>query len=796
MIPYSAASPLVKELYDAVKAGDIRLAQDLLARGVSPNVFDSQGRTPLIIAAGADSEPPTEPATPPPSNSMVLALLAANADPDWRSFNDRTPLMHAAASGNASACAALLGAGAAADLQNREGRTALMQSAYELRENVVRLLIESGAQVNLADATGKTALDFVGLRTVNRLGVQTCRSLLEKADAKAGNGLTQRRFKALRRHFTLDEAVQYRRRPLNALMRRKRPAGVIAELVVAILAALVARSAMAGPWIFLGPSLSRWLGWILQQYTGTQRIAIAAVLLTTVAALIVRSAIARPHNAGFLILVSWLVLIPAMLVWRGSTAFELTAFAILTAQIIFVLANRTRLGLIRVTLLLWLVAFPSMVIWSNVAGRWIFFGLTLLLSLVAFPAVLQLPYVLLTRKSARKVEGQPAAVPDPELTSRDDDESIDYVSNFVRLGWNSLAQAAREGRNMRLPHTFSYLTSVALALSIPVAFFCAEAILQATWSTLLVTIFVVLLACWMLLAFWVEDYLRAQRLVAFQRQQDQIAAEIAKSMEEHLQDQTSEPGDFLLYLRTFGVTGKLGVGGIDLETAIAYNLDRMLPVVALGKPGEAFGAGRILTTDQHWKEEILQLIENAKLIMIIPSHHEGTLWEIGRLREGTYFDKTIFVMPPEIKLDGGWLSETWSQAVEAALGLRLFLPLHYPEGLMFKLDAAGQATEHAPFGAELFLAEMAVVDPGVHPDSHPNIDRDGDDDRDGDGDSGGSSGDDGSSSGDSSSGNDGTGGGDGSSGNDGTGGGDGSSGNDGTGGRDGDGSGRVDGSSS
>src|ERR1700674_3290084 len=60
MISYSAASALVKELYDAVKAGDVGLAQDLLARGVSPNVFDSQGRTPLIIAAGADPVDPLE----------------------------------------------------------------------------------------------------------------------------------------------------------------------------------------------------------------------------------------------------------------------------------------------------------------------------------------------------------------------------------------------------------------------------------------------------------------------------------------------------------------------------------------------------------------------------------------------------------------------------------------------------------------------------------------------------------------------------------------------------------------
>jgi hypothetical protein len=459
----------------------------------------------------------------------------------------------------------------------------------------------------------------------------------------------------------------------------------------------------------------------------------AAFVLITVAALLERS----PQKGLFPMLVSLFLVILA-LVWRwysgDADAFFVTAFLMLFPTAFSIPANKTRLGRICVTTLsLWLFPF-FMVILSDAASWWISLGLILLLPLVAFPAVLQLPYVLLTGQFATKFQRPPSAEPDPELRSKDDGESIDYVSNFVRLGWNSLAQVARQGRDMKLAHTFSYLTSVALALSVPVAFFCAEAIMKATWSPRLVASVAVLLAVWMLLAFWAEDHLRERRLLAFQAQQDRIAAQIATSMEEHLQQQTSELSNFLLYLRTFSVTGKLGVGGIDLETAIAYHLDRVLPVIALGKPGEAFGAGRILTTDQHWQEEILQLIEQAKLIMIIPSHHEGTLWEIGQLRKGTFFDKTIFVMPPEIRVDGVWLSEIWSQAVEAAVGLGLFLPPHYPEGLMFKLDAAGQPTEHAPFGAEQFLAEVAPYVSGVHSDSHPDSHHDDNGYSDGDGD--------------------------------------------------------------
>jgi hypothetical protein len=51
---------------------------------------------------------------------------------------------------------------------------------------------------------------------------------------------------------------------------------------------------------------------------------------------------------------------------------------------------------------------------------------------------------------------------------------------------------------------------------------------------------------------------------------------------------------------------------------------RRAPLVALGKPGEAIGAGRIFTDDATWQADIATLMRRAKGILIVPSDRDGT----------------------------------------------------------------------------------------------------------------------------------------------------------------------------
>ena len=52
---------------------------------------------------------------------------------------------------------------------------------------------------------------------------------------------------------------------------------------------------------------------------------------------------------------------------------------------------------------------------------------------------------------------------------------------------------------------------------------------------------------------------------------------------------------------------------------LIVSLEKMMPVVALGKPGEVIGIGRILMDEKAWRSAAAELMANASLIICIPS---------------------------------------------------------------------------------------------------------------------------------------------------------------------------------
>jgi uncharacterized protein len=82
-------------LFDAVLAGDLARVQELLDGGADPNPFDSEGRTPLMIAAEHGRE------------ELVRALLAGGSDPILTDRVGETALGKAAAHGHGRVAALL-----------------------------------------------------------------------------------------------------------------------------------------------------------------------------------------------------------------------------------------------------------------------------------------------------------------------------------------------------------------------------------------------------------------------------------------------------------------------------------------------------------------------------------------------------------------------------------------------------------------------------------------------------------------------------------------------------------------
>ena len=115
-------------LVKASRTGSLDTVSSLLEAGVSPNVKDIDGWTPLMYAAFNGHE------------DVVQALLNAEADSNHQDFHGRTPLMAATYIGNETIVTALLNAGADAHKTTRHGDTALKLAQRRKHKKIEQLL--------------------------------------------------------------------------------------------------------------------------------------------------------------------------------------------------------------------------------------------------------------------------------------------------------------------------------------------------------------------------------------------------------------------------------------------------------------------------------------------------------------------------------------------------------------------------------------------------------------------------------------------------------------------------------
>lgn len=169
--------------------------------------------------------------------------------------------------------------------------------------------------------------------------------------------------------------------------------------------------------------------------------------------------------------------------------------------------------------------------------------------------------------------------------------------------------------------------------------------------------------------------------------------------------QGGEVRPFCLYLRPFISTGAIadsggpamvmgaGVGGVfgerfELELQVERAARRLGRLIGLGEPLEHIGAGRVLVTENEWREAVGVLMRRAELIVMLPSSRAGTLEEINTVLSGELIRKTVFVDPPNIgRADSYDHAREWSD-VQAAFQAHGFdLPAEDRRGVLLYFGA-------------------------------------------------------------------------------------------------------------
>ena len=172
--------------------------------------------------------------------------------------------------------------------------------------------------------------------------------------------------------------------------------------------------------------------------------------------------------------------------------------------------------------------------------------------------------------------------------------------------------------------------------------------------------------------------------------------------------------DYVLYLRPFASTDQIsethanvvpirtGVGAptaylagedrLEFEAVVEKALNKFGPLIALGEPMEHLGAGRIKVTDDTWQAVVRLLLNNARLIVLLPSSREGTLWEVDQILSSDAKGRTLVIDPPnELGCDGEYdPGQEWGYVREAFAKHGVQLPDDDPNGLIVRLSDEGK----------------------------------------------------------------------------------------------------------
>jgi len=139
-------------------------------------------------------------------------------------------------------------------------------------------------------------------------------------------------------------------------------------------------------------------------------------------------------------------------------------------------------------------------------------------------------------------------------------------------------------------------------------------------------------------------------------------------------------------------SGRMSFGGAPtFEHFVAGELNRIGPVVAIGRPGERLqplGASRDYLSSRDWKGAVVTTIDEAALVVFVLGDSESLLWEFRKTIETHGKRRTLIIVPP--LGDRAELARRWSGFVRASADLLgAGLPAELPASRVLAIGFAG-----------------------------------------------------------------------------------------------------------
>jgi ankyrin repeat protein len=194
----SSSASQIETFLEFCRTGSPEAVAQALAAGQDANGANLKGVTPLMRAAGSNTDP-----------AVLTVLLEAGAEPNAANADGDTPLIYAASNPNPQVLRVLLDAGAELNAVSKErslfhgggGITPLMAVVlYNLNPEGLRILLDAGAELNVQSANGATALMFAAFKAEDTESIHLLLEAGADVKAKAKNGETALFYGANQKH--------------------------------------------------------------------------------------------------------------------------------------------------------------------------------------------------------------------------------------------------------------------------------------------------------------------------------------------------------------------------------------------------------------------------------------------------------------------------------------------------------------------------------------------------------------------------------------------------------------------
>lgn len=120
--------------------------------------------------------------------TWVGFLLQEGADPNIRDTNGVPPLMIAVRLGFVGGIEALLRGGARVDVADNTGETPLMSAVHSRNTEMMRVLLQAGADPDKRDNSGRSAREYAQLRGPNDIVLQTLERHEQSGEERRASG--------------------------------------------------------------------------------------------------------------------------------------------------------------------------------------------------------------------------------------------------------------------------------------------------------------------------------------------------------------------------------------------------------------------------------------------------------------------------------------------------------------------------------------------------------------------------------------------------------------------------------